>query len=612
MPEALDDVAVIVGAGISFEAPTAAAGFGEIRDAFLRRAGIKLEEDGRKLLPGTEDLSPEQIFEALDDDRDATREAIQADLWHMCEAGSPNLNHHAVRALIEAGAKVWTPNFDNMIERSFRDPKAVEVVVDGPRTPRPGLALMKPHGSFPLEPENREPERHDYQLLFRSSAVWHLDAEWQRQLEADCAGRDVFLFGYRGADPDLTPAILLALVGARSATWWECDENNLDRLHGFTERVAVEIRAGDPSRALRDLAKARVGFDPDSVQLEASTGSPGSDYRPRYLPSYESRAGLAGLVQGAAAARRLRWEGIRREQNSSRRKIMAFKLLRSTGYDLPVAKAPLRLALALALRRPGEGDEERAFLATNYLTLVDSGPLRRADRRVIARVRRMGIETPGIDVRLASIAKRWGDLTVARADAERALATVGDNVLLEAMTVYNLAWIYRQMAAFSKRELLLRNYEDRSAHIGPNWAAWLAIDDALLALHFGDWNRADDQMSAPLAQFSRETVNHPAYVQDHEIASALIAWHKGDPTGAGATLRTSLAKRSVARFQPALYSSITTQILLADLARAHGDLGLMEARLRKARRRTRSTIQRGQIDLVRAEGLGDQAPKTAI
>lgn len=604
----LHDMVVIVGAGISRDAPTNAAGFADIRDRFLRAAGIE-----EKLLPDTDNLSPEQIFEALDDKRKSTCEAIQRDLWWLCETGAPNLNHHAVVDLIQAGAKVWTPNFDNMIERAAGDRGGIETVFKEPDRIRPGLVLMKPHGSFPLEPCDQEPRRHDYRLLFQTSAVWNLDVDWRKRLEEDCAGRDVFLFGYRGADPDLTPAILLALAGARSAIWWECDLENLPRLVDLTSQIAVDIRDGNPSTALRNLAHSRAGFDPESVQLVHRPGPSGADYELRYRPSFESRAGLAGLVQGAGKARWLRLRGLVSPRSSGSRKPMAYRLLRSAGFDWPAAKPPLRLALTLALRRPDLSSERREFLAANYLMLIDSAPLRRSDVRAVDRLRRSGLTgTTAVDVRFASIAKLRGDLRGARADAERAMANAGNDVLHEAMAVYNLAWIYRQMAEFVARRDLLHGYRDRRAHIGPNWAAWLAIDNALLALHFGDPVAAGDQMNSPLAKFSRGTVNHPAYVQDDRIARALITWHSSDPSGARSELEASLADRPTRRLRPALFSSLTTQILLADHARGQGDLDLMASWLRKARSRSRSTLQQVQIKLVYAYATEDVDDLNAI
>jgi hypothetical protein len=297
---------LIVGAGISFEEPTKAAGFGTIRDKFIDSCEIS----GAKDLT-TDDLSPEQIFEALDDEDERTRRAIRRDLWWLCEAGEPNLNHHAVAKLIACGAKAWTPNFDNMIERAAGDPRAVESVVAEPRRPRLGPVLMKPHGSFPLGSDpGKEPRCHDYQLLFQTSTVWNLDVEWRRQLEEDCTGREVHLFGYRGADPDLTPVILMALTKAREVTWWDCDPDNLVRLRNITAQTPTNVRRGNPSVAVRDLARTRAGFMEESVDLKARVGASGADYKLRYRPSVESKAALAGLLQGAGEARKIRLKGL--------------------------------------------------------------------------------------------------------------------------------------------------------------------------------------------------------------------------------------------------------------------------------------------------------------
>jgi tetratricopeptide (TPR) repeat protein len=336
-------------------------------------------------------------------------------------------------------------------------------------------------------------------------------------------------------------------------------------------------------------------------------GASGADYKLRYRPSVESKAALAGLLQGAGEARKIRLKGLLNPRTHGNRKQMAFKLMRSAGYDWPVAKLPLRLLLALALRRSSAPLAQRRFLAANYLTLVDSAPLGRSEPRTIAYLRRTGVDgAPAVDVRMASITKLRGNLRQARKDAERALAKTGSEVLLEAMAVYNLAWIYRQMGEFEARLDLLHDYNERRAHIGPNWAAWLAIDDALLALGHGDPATAAEKMESPLAKFSRTTINHPAYNQDDEIARALIAWHSGDAPGARSQLEASLEKRPVRRLRPALFSSLTSQILLADSARVHGDLKLMDSWLGRARSRAYSALQQEQIALVQAFAIGDK------
>jgi hypothetical protein len=611
-----DDLVVIVGAGISFDAPTCAPGFGEIRDRFLRKCGFDwlVEEDPDEKGPAGKDrrldvdhLAPEQIFDALDDKREQTKQQIRRDLWWLCETRGPNQNHKAVVDLIAVGAKVWTPNFDTMIERSAREGQEIAVVTEPGRIAAGPNVLMKPHGSFPRTggKEREEPKFHDYDLLFESSEVWQLDPAWRAKLEEDCADRDVHLFGYRGADPDLTPAILAALAISRSAIWWDCDSKNLKRLARYVDPAYVQLEDGDPSAALRDLSRKRAGFVEEQMAAGAPEPQRGPEYKLRYEPTFESRAGLAGAISAAGDARRLRLKALVRDESPNRRKLV-ISLLRSTGYDWAPARSPIAFAFARGMRRSRAGKEDREGMAVLYLTLIDSRPLRRSDAKAIARVRGLDLGSSAqAAVRFASIEKLHGDLTTAREDAEHALAVVGKNPFLEGMTRYNLAWIYRQQGDLERRRGLTGEVEDLYAHIGPNWAAWIALDDALLALHAGDTKTAKGKIDGPFMKFVTDSIGHPAYRQDAVTAEALLKWHVFGPDHAFGDLEEELATRPPSRILPARYSSITTLLLVADNCRARGDLAPARRCLRRARSRALSMLQQSQIDLAEAFTDGD-------
>lgn len=109
-----DDHLVIVGAGISVDPPSGAADFWTLRNYFLRLADGALDPQEFTL----EEVSSEQVFDAIDDGREQTREAVRHALWWQCEVGAPNANHYCVAALLAAGVRVWTPNFDTLIERA--------------------------------------------------------------------------------------------------------------------------------------------------------------------------------------------------------------------------------------------------------------------------------------------------------------------------------------------------------------------------------------------------------------------------------------------------------------------------------------------------------------
>jgi hypothetical protein len=603
-----DDVVAIVGAGISFESPTQAPGFKGIRNAYLRQCGFRKlveeeeGEDDRERWLDIDHLSPEQIFNALDDGRKETKRQIRQDLWWLCETRGPNRNHKAVAKLIAAGAKVWTPNYDTMIERCAIDGQKIRAITDPEDFSSGAQMLMKPHGSFPEtqgEPEE-EPKPHDYDLLFSSSEVWQLSPAWKSRLEEDCRDRDVYLFGYRGADPDLTPAILAAAGQSRSTTWWECNETNFARLAGFVDRAHIQLVDGNPSTALRELAAKHAGFI-DEAAAPDDPASAEKELKVEYRPTLASRAGLAGALSAANTARWLRLRALISEEDPKRRKVAAIRLLRSAGYDWAWARGAVAFSFSRAMTRSGQKVEYREGMAVLYLSLIDSRPLRRSDAKAISRVRDLGLGgSAATAIRVASIEKLHGNLETAKRDAERAMHEVEDEPLLEGMIAYNLAWIYRQQGDFGKRRTLIKNVEDLYAHFGPNWSAWIALDNALFAINQGHANEAETMVKGPFVRFVSSSIGHPAFLQDAETARTLLIWHQKGADHAKDRLDRELRSRPVSRILPPRYSSITTLLLIADNARARGDLVTTRRCLRQARHRASSRLQQAQIDLAGA------------
>lgn len=587
----------MVGAGISIPPPTRAPNFEQLRDSFLSRAGIDdLREKFRFKL---DELSPEQVFDALDDKREETRQAIRREIWWACEPKEPNPNHYAVAAMLAAGVKVWTPNFDTMIETAaLRQGIEIEVVAPGSQLKVPGAALYKPHGTFPFPGDPpREPARHDYDLLFQASRVWLLDEDWAQKLAADVRDQDLFLFGYRGADPDLTPVLLEALEDARSVTWWECPGDSFDRLERIVTNSKVKLVAGNPSEGLlalgQKLAPHSVPAPPHREPLRPASSS-------AFELSNVSRAQLLGQLRGAAVARRYLAKALFFDRGVRRLPILV-KLLRSAGYDIALVRPFLMATLSGLLRFPRL--RERTLLAELYATLLDARPLRRSDRRAIARLRSTpSASRPQILTRIASIEKLHGDLEQASTDGERSLSALrgGRNPALEAMTVYILTWTYRQRGEFERRAALVRKYEERIPHIGFNWAAWLQLDETLVALHVGDAAEARRRMNSPFMEYARQLIGHPMFRLDDDLTNALIRWHETGPEGIDTLLEEILSRHPIRRFSRPAFTSVDTLVVLGDHARVEGNLMAMRRRLRKARKRTCSDLQLAEIELVEA------------
>lgn len=596
-------VTLIVGAGISVPQPTGAPDFKKLRDHFLSVAGV--DDLREKFELSLEELSPEQVFDALDDDREETRQAIRQQIWWACEPREPNANHYAVAALIGAGVKVWTPNFDTMIEAAAsRLEIELQVVAPGDSLELSGPVLIKPHGSFPFPGDPpREPIRHDYDLLFQASRVWLLQEAWAEKLKADIHDRDLFLFGYRGADPDLTPVLLDAFEGAQSVTWWELPEN-LERLQRLVANSKAKVEGGDPSRALQNLSQMLAPHTTPPISKRKPLRPAGSL---EYELSNVSKSQLLGQLRGSRVARHYLAKALLFDRGT-RKLVIFIKLLRSAGYDIPWVKAPLIIVLSGLMRLPRF--RKRPMTAGLYATLLDSRPIRPSDQRAVARLRGIPIaKDPRILTRIASIEKLHGNLKRATDDAKQSLSDLqrGGSPALEAMTTYILAWTLRQRGEFAPRAALVDRYEDRMPHIGFNWAAWLQLDQALVSLHAGMPDDARRRMNSPFMDYARRLIRHPMFRLDDDLTRALVRWHEYGPGGIDTMLEELLRRHPIRRFTRPAFTAVDTLIMLGDHARATGERSAMRRSLAKARKRTCSDLQHAEIELVEVVASEDRA-----
>jgi hypothetical protein len=602
---------IVVGAGISVPAPTGAPDFRALRDRFLSLADPSLDPNQFKL----DQLSPEQVFESLDDQREESRAAVRRELWWLCEPNEPNANHYAVAAIATAGARVWTPNFDTMIERAAgRMFKTLEVLTP-PDVPGRGLHyphLLKVHGSFPFPGDPpREPVSHDYRLLFEVSDVWLMNAEWTDRLKHDIGGRDVCLFGYRGADPDLTPALLEAFELAASVKWWEfAGTDNFDRLGKMLAPIAgAQVIPGDPSAALQTLAQSATPHrvpGPTGIRATRPVGEP----EPHL--THLARAQLLGQFRGASAARAQLRRAILRDPEPNRGKAR-YRLLRSIGYDIPLARSVLVNTLNVLLATPPLKDHPG--LSELYAMFLDARPIRPADERALKRL----LAGPGatraeILVRVASVEKLHGHLAAAAEHARLALddSRRRPNPRLEAMATYNLAWTYRQRADFAARHQLVEMFAERIPHIGFNWAGWLAQENVLAALNQGDLAGAQEGWESPFLNYSRSLIGQEMYGLDDTFNQAILRWHEKDASEGYEILSRLLAKYPLDRDRWPPFTLIDAQIALADAARALGDRRAVERRLAQAEEKACSLLQRAKIRLVRLVTVGESSDLRAF
>jgi hypothetical protein len=609
------DITLFVGAGISV--PSGAPNFERLRDCFLAPL-----LDGPIAKGLTMELfSPELLFAALDDGRASTRQTIRREMWRQIETLEPGPNHAAIAALGAAGARVWTTNFDTLIERAAERlgipctvvaPPLLPSAADGVELGR--LVIIKPHGSFPLTGDPaREPAVHDYELLFRATDVWRqLGTAWVDQLVHDFTDRSVRLFGYRGADLDVVPALLEALPGARDTEWWEGswaldNAAALERRFGRVSGTLAVRTSDDPSLHLQKLASDRAPrFDPSVVPLLVG---PTTTSRPcgTTPQTWTARARIRGQFRGAVAARKAYARAIAVDPWELKR-AAAWRLIRSTGYDRPAAGAAMLAGLRMASPIMGRRFPEAVWAL--YATLLDSRPLASTDEADLHRLRSSPLAGHAVMlVRIASKEKLLGRLDDAAAHLRTALDELASrerpNPPLEAMATYNLAWTERQRGALDARRAVMADVDRRLAHIGFNWAAWLQIDAALLSLDAGDPDAAHTLLDGPFLRFARERIRHPAYLADEAQAKALLRWHRDGPDGVEEELLHALRLARQATGGRLGFTAVDTLTLLGELARTKGRRSEMRRRLDQASSATRSALQQARIELVRTVAADD-------
>ncbi len=113
-----EELFVFAGAGASCSAPAGRPMFNQIRDHLLVQLNLDQyvpgdEEPTRKAMVGA-GLAPEPFMLALQ------RSDIDITGWLLAllGGGAPNAAHRVLVQLSQAGAAVWTVNFDKLIERA--------------------------------------------------------------------------------------------------------------------------------------------------------------------------------------------------------------------------------------------------------------------------------------------------------------------------------------------------------------------------------------------------------------------------------------------------------------------------------------------------------------
>jgi hypothetical protein len=207
-----DELFVFAGAGVSRSMPASLPVFDELRDEVLKRLGLEqymrheggsdsIEESAPQRVAG--DLAPELFMLGLSE----AHIAVESWLAEVLKGKEPNAAHHALARLAAEGSRVWTVNFDTLIEQASGHTLRT---VAWPASPSPDAQLLKPHGSVGGE-----------LIVTARQVIERLGDTWLERLRSDIYGRTVLFIGYRGRDLDFQPVWDEVLSEAAAVIWFD-------------------------------------------------------------------------------------------------------------------------------------------------------------------------------------------------------------------------------------------------------------------------------------------------------------------------------------------------------------------------------------------------------
>lgn len=222
-----DELFVFVGAGASCSAPAGLPMFDWMRDEILKQLNLGNYVWSKTMAASPEvevarGLAPEPFFLALENSGIKVVPWLEATL----SRGQPNAAHVALAQLATAGAKVWTVNFDHLIEEAAKPPLTV---LSWGEDPTPGAQVLKPHGTL------------GHKLIVTAEHVLRgLDPLWEQRLRQDVRGRTVLFLGYSGRDLDFHSIWDDVLRGADRVIW--VGEDDMERKRLILRSVAAAGR----------------------------------------------------------------------------------------------------------------------------------------------------------------------------------------------------------------------------------------------------------------------------------------------------------------------------------------------------------------------------------
>ena len=208
-----DELFIFAGAGVSRSVPARLPTFDALRDEVLNQLGLhqymwnkEEKSDPQKV---AEALAPELFMLGLSE----AHIDVEGWLSEVLSGTQPNAAHHALAQLAARGSRVWTVNFDTLIEQASEPGRGLRVIAwpAGPPTdPQPGGRLLKPHGTVGGS-----------LIVTARQVIGELPDAWKDRLRSDVRGRTVLFVGYRGRDLDFQPIWDEVLSEAAEVIWFD-------------------------------------------------------------------------------------------------------------------------------------------------------------------------------------------------------------------------------------------------------------------------------------------------------------------------------------------------------------------------------------------------------
>jgi hypothetical protein len=213
MTVSADELFIFAGAGVSRSVPACLPTFDALRDEILNQLGL------RQYMWSKDESGPQKVAEALAPELfmlGLSEAGINVESWlgKVLSGTQPNAAHQALARLAARGSRVWTVNFDTLIERASPPGQALRTVA-WPVPPQPDTQLLKPHGTVggPL-------------IVTARQVIGELAGPWKERLRSDVRGRTVLFIGYRGRDLDFQPIWDDVLREAVEVIWFDVRNND--------------------------------------------------------------------------------------------------------------------------------------------------------------------------------------------------------------------------------------------------------------------------------------------------------------------------------------------------------------------------------------------------